>query len=226
MPTLILSPRQTEDGQRLWRAASQLGWRVERLASWRIPDDFIDLPEPVLYAEALFAPTLAESLGITLAEPPDDWLPNLPPEYRQRDVRLTTAGAARANPDPAFVKPPNDKSFPAGVYRGAEIPDYVADGEPVLVQDVVEWELEFRCFVLDREVRALSVYLRNGELQKDAGYASSDDEDAAARAFAARVLSDNRVSLPDAVVLDVGVVRGRGWAAVELNSAWGAGLYG
>jgi hypothetical protein len=26
--------------------------------------------------------------------------------------------------------------------------------------------------------------------------------------------------------MDVGVIRGRNWAVIELNAAWGAGLYG
>jgi ATP-grasp domain, R2K clade family 2 len=39
MPTLILTPRFTDDAQALWRAAIQLGWSVERLTSWRVPEE-------------------------------------------------------------------------------------------------------------------------------------------------------------------------------------------
>ena len=225
-PTLILSPRQTEDSQRLWRAAGRLGWAVERLTSWRIPDDLRTVAEPVVYVEALMAPTLAEALGVTLTEPPADWLPNLPEEYRGRAVRATTLGAARANPNPRFVKPPNDKAFAAGVYRGADLPTDFPDDMPVLTADVVSWEVEFRCFVLDRRVATFSVYLRDGALQKDADYESTEAEDAETLAFAGAVLGDARVPVPPAVVMDVGRIRGRGWAVVELNAAWGSGLYG
>jgi hypothetical protein len=226
MPTLILGPRHTEDGQRLWRAAGELGWKTERLASWRIPDYLRGVPEPVVYAEALFAPALAAELGLMLAEPPAAWLVSLPDEYRKRAVMLTTVGEVRANPAPMFVKPPNDKSFPAAVRTGPGIPAWVPDDTPVLVQEVVEWEVEFRCFVLDRRVRTFSIYLRDGELQKDAGWASTDEEDAELLAFTGRLLADERVTLPRAVVLDAGAIRGRGWAAVELNAAWGSGVYG
>lgn len=226
MPTLILGPRQTEDSQRLWRTASRLGWRVERLATWRIPDDLLGVPDPVLYVEALIAPSLAEVLGVRLVEPPADWLPTLPEEYRGRAVCLTTAGTARGNPAPLFVKPPNDKSFPAAIRTGSEMPAFVADDEPVLVQEVIEWEKEFRCFLLDRKLRTFSIYLRCGELQKDAGYESTTAEDAELQTFVGRVLADPQVSLPRAVVMDVGVIRGRGWAVVELNAAWGSGIYG
>jgi ATP-grasp domain, R2K clade family 2 len=226
MPTLILSPRHTEDSQRLWRAAGRLGWKTERLASWRIPDDLRNVPEPVVYVEALMAPTLAEEFGIKLIEPPEDWLPRLPEEYRRRAVRRTTLGEARTNPNPRFVKPPNDKSFSAGVYRGEELPKEFPDDMPVLVAEIVQWEKEFRCFVLDRQVQTYSIYLRDGVLQKERDFESTSEEDAEMSAFAARVLGDPRVDIPRAVVLDVGVIWNRGWAVVELNSAWGAGLYG
>lgn len=226
MPTLVLSPRHTEDSQRLWRAAGRLGWRTERLTSWRIPPDLRSVPEPVIYVEALMAPSMAEEFGITLVEPPDDWLPRLPDEYRRRAVRLTTLGKARTNPDPRFVKPPNDKSFTAGVYRGDELSKEFPDDLPVLVADVVTWEKEYRCFILDRQLQTFSIYLRHWVLQKENGFASTDEEDAEVTAFVNGVLADPRVVLPKAVVMDVGVIDGRGWAVVELNAAWASGLYG
>ncbi len=226
MPTLILTPRHTEDSQALWRAAGQLGWAVERLQSWRVPDDLRTVPEPVLYLEALIGPMLAGQFGLRLLEPPDDWLPRLPDEYRKRSATLTTFGEARTLTAPAFIKPPNSKSFPARVYTGAELPDGYADDAPVLVQEVVRWEKEFRCLVLDRRLRTFSVYLRNGELQRANDFAMSDDETTEVTAFVNRVLADDRVDFPRTAVLDVGVIAGRGWAVVEQNAAWGSGLYG
>jgi len=32
--------------------------------------------------------------------------------------------------------------------------------------------------------------------------------------------------VPAAISLDVGTIRGRGWAVVEANGAWGSGIYG
>lgn len=226
MPTLILTPRHTEDSQALWRAAGRLGWGVERLQSWRVPDHLLTVPEPVLYLEALIGPTLAAQFGLRLLEPPDDWLPRLPDEYCRRAVTLSTFAEARTLSTPAFIKPPNSKSFPARVYTGGELPDGYAADSPVLVQEVVKWEKEFRCFVLDRQLRTLSVYLRNGELQRATDYAMPDDESAEVSAFVNRVLADERVDLPRTAVLDVGVIADRGWAVVEQNAAWGSGLYG
>ncbi|WP_201278279.1 ATP-grasp domain-containing protein [Scytonema millei] len=41
----------------------------------------------------------------------------------------------------------------------------------------------------------------------------------------AKLLSDERVELQTATAIDIGVIQGRGWAVVEQNAAWGAGLY-
>lgn len=226
MPTLILTPRYTNDSQALWRAAIRLGWGVERLTSWRIPRELLSVPDPVLYLEALFGPMLADQFGLRLLDPPDDWLPRLPEVYRKRQISLMSLRSARAISDPTFIKPPNDKSFPAKVYVGAELPEGYYEESPVLVAEVVKWEKEFRCFFLDRELQTLSIYLRGNELQRENGFAACESELEEAEAFARKVLSDPTVDVPNAAVMDVGVISGRGWAVVELNSAWGSGIYG
>jgi hypothetical protein len=226
MPTLVLSPRYTDDTQALWRAATAAGWQVERLAGWRVPPHLRDRRDVVLHVEALFAPMLAEAFGLALSSPPEDWLVRLPAEYRRREIRLATLGEARSLAAPAFVKPPNDKSFPAAVYAGGDLPRDYDDAMTVLVSEIVAWEREYRCFVLDRRLMTFSIYSRHGEPQQDAGFRSDAAEDDAMRAFVDVVLADPRVDLPRAAVLDVGVIAGRGWACVEQNAAWGAGIYG
>lgn len=226
MPTLIFTPRHTEDSQALWKAAAALGWRTERLSGWRVPEHLAALDDPVLYGEALFGPNLAEELGLRLLNPPEDWLVRLPHKYRKRQVSLSTLGEARGNPSAAFVKPPNDKSFPADVYVGSALPEEYPDEMPVLISDIVKWEKEFRCFVLDRSVRTFSIYSRFGELQRENEFVSSPEEDRQLEEFMAAFLSDDRVDLPRATVVDVGLIEGLGWACVEQNAAWGAGIYG
>ena len=226
MPTLILTPRYTEDSQTLWRAAIRMGWRVERLPGWHVPNEFCSVTEPVLYLESLFAPTLAKEFGLNLLEPPDDWLPHLPPQYRKRNISLSSLRLARGLSTPAFIKPPNDKSFPAKVYRGIELPEGYDEDSPVLVAEIVQWEKEFRCFVLDRMPLTLSIYLRGNELQRQNDFAASERELQDAQSFIHTMLADSAVKIPRAVVIDVGIISGRGWAVVELNSAWGSGIYG
>ncbi|MEM6869123.1 MAG: ATP-grasp domain-containing protein [Cyanobacteria bacterium P01_C01_bin.121] len=226
MPTLVLTPRFTEDSQALWRSAIQLGWQVERLKTWRIPERLKTVSDPVLYVEALFGPTLAEQLGIVLSEPPNGWLASLPNAYKKRQVSLMSMGEARQLTEPAFIKPPNDKSFPAKVYVGSQLSEDYDDHLPVLVAEIVSWEKEFRCFVLEREPQAISVYLRGKTLQRDSGFNASESELCAAEEMVKSVLADATVDIPKAAVLDVGVITHRGWAVVEMNSVWGAGIYG
>jgi hypothetical protein len=191
-----------------------------------VTEELLKAPDPVLYLDVFTGPTIALEFGISLKDAPEDWLPTLPAEYRGRDVRLTTLGEARKLQEPAFIKPPNDKSFPARTYLGSELPLEFADTTPVLVQGVVSWEKEFRCFILDRTVKTFSIYLRDGVLQEPASYESHESEDVEMLEFADRVLADERVSLPSATVMDVGLIRDRGWAIVELNGAWASGIYG
>lgn len=66
----------------------------------------------------------------------------------------------------------------------------------------------------------------DGELQRDQGFESEEAEDRELEAFIGRLLADPRVDLPPAVVIDVGCITGAGWACVELNAAWGVGIYG
>lgn len=226
MPTLIFTPRYTDDSQALWKAAGALGWQVQRLTNWRVPDHMQDLDEPVLYGEALFGPTLAEQLGIRLLSPPEDWLVRLPMEYKLRTISLHTLGQARQLAQPVFIKPPNDKSFPADVYTGATLPTEYDDDMAVLVSDVVTWEKEFRCFILQRKLITYSIYSRFGDVQRDTEFASSTDEDQALVAFMSSLLADERVDLPEACVVDAGMLSTGAWACVEQNAAWGAGIYG
>ena len=226
MPTLILTPRYTEDAQALWRSAIAKGWQVERLTNWRVSDELISVAEPVLYLEALMAPTIAERFGLQLLEPATDWLPNIAERYRQRSIYLTTLGEARQLTQPAFIKPPNDKSFPAKVYHPGELSLDYADDTAVLVAEIVTWEQEFRCFILDRQLQTFSIYLRDGKLQRAANFASSPAEEGEVRDFISIILAEDRLELPRATVIDIGTIAGRGWAIVEQNCAWGAGIYG
>jgi hypothetical protein len=226
MPTLILSPRYSDDSITLRRAAIALGWDVMRLASWRCPEDF-EPEEPVLFAEPLFNAVVAEQLGLTVVEPPEDFLVRLPRQYVGRGVRLTTAAEARTLPGPVFLKPPYRKTFPAKVYAsGAELPE-MPDDDPVLASEPVEWAAEYRYFIRDRLVRAWSPYWLNGALARSGDeWTVNPDLAKTTRELVDRLLADLAVDLPVAFVLDAGVIRGVGPAVVEANEASGAGIYG
>jgi len=177
----------------------------------------------------LFAAVIAESLGVVLLEPAFDWLPTLPTQYRGREVRLTPLGHARLLKITRFVKPVDLKYFVAKVYdSGDQLPVETAptDSTPVLISEPVHWEVEYRCFVLERQVAAISPYLRDGKLAQDEAGHWIDSRTAEALHFAQSFVRDAAIELPPGVVVDVGFIRHGGWAVVEANAAWGSGIYG
>jgi len=232
MPTLLLTPRQIEDSRLLRSAALGLGWEVERLQRWRPDASSTPTPPVVIYGEPLFVEAVAQALDLELLQPSLDWLAHLPETYRAREIRFSTLAQARLRPGPLFIKPADDKRFPAKVYPrgGAELPAHegLDESTPTLTSEPVVWELEIRCFVAERQVQTCSIYSRHGELARadDGTWPISDDERRGAEAFASRLLADQRVDLPDAVVLDIGRIAGGRWAVVELNPAYGSGIYG
>jgi len=228
MPTLLLSRRYSDDSNAIGRAAVAAGWEVERLMTYAVPEG---LRDPVLYGETLLADAVLPALGIVLLEPTEDWPALLPERHRKRSIRLATLDEARALTERAFVKPVDEKIFPARVYAsGTEVEpagDFPGHAS-VLVSEPVSFALEVRAFVLERRVAALSAYIRGGEVAKDAAgeWPLAEAEREEALGFLEALLADPEVDLPAAVVVDVGRTSDRGWAVVEANACWAAGLCG
>ncbi|MFJ4848253.1 MULTISPECIES: ATP-grasp domain-containing protein [unclassified Streptomyces] len=225
--TLFLSPRTTATGRALATAAHRRGIPAHTLREWRVPAELSTAPGPSLYAGPLFADAVAGDQGLSLAllEADADWLARLPLELTQRHIEFTTLAEARGLRRPAFVKPPNDKSFPARVYRdgsGLPGPDAVDDDAPVLVSDIVAFDVEYRLFLCDGQVLTGSRYATGGEL--DVAPLDADPARGGVLDFAARLFAPGVPALPSAVVVDVGRVAGN-WAVVEANAAWASGHY-
>lgn len=230
MPTLVLPPRFTDDTNLVRKAAIVAGWDVERLSGWRPPPE-LRHADPVLYGEPLFAAVVADMLGLSLIEPPFHWLTTLSDHWTRRRIRFTTLAEARNERQCMFIKPADDKCFPARVYEsGSELPtnDVLPDDTPVLVSEPVRWGVEFRCFVVDRQLQTHSIYSRDGDLAQldDGTWDLTAIEHKQAQQFVSDLLADDDVVIPPATVVDVGIVVGQGWAVVESNPAWGSGIYG
>ena len=196
-----------------------------------MPEGLPDKEGLVLYGEPLFAAVVADQLHLALIEPPFHWTAGLSQAYRRREVVFSNLATARQLSKPRFIKPADDKCFVAKVYEsGSLLPsaEVLPDATPVLIAEPVSWEVEYRCFVLDRQVLTSSVYLRHGELAQnpDGSWDASRAEMNEALDVANTVLRDSAVPFPPAVVLDVGSIADRGWAVVEANAAWGSGIYG
>ena len=207
------------------------GWKTQRLANWRVSDDVrAHEGDFAIYAEPLFAEAVVDQLGLCLMEPPMDWLAWLPREMRHRGVCIRPLSQARLEVVHQFVKPAEGKVFEPKVYAsGADLPTLDQVGDiPVLISDLVTFTLEVRCFVLEGTVVTASPYWRDGALAQDAdgSWPFLAGEEAEALGFARTVLEHPGVASPPAFVLDVGITSEHGWAVIEGNPCWGAGLYG
>jgi len=136
---------------------------------------------------------------------------------------------ARECPEPRFIKSAAGKEFDARVYdSGKDLPrgQMISDSLPVLIQEIVRWEVECRCFVSERSVSAASSYWRDGKVSRGENGIWLADELPEAMEFCNALLSDPNVRVPDACVIDIGAIQGKGWAVIECNAAWSSGLYG
>jgi hypothetical protein len=175
----------------------------------------VDPRQVRVYGPDTFCLVLAEKLGLSLLCPPDDVLVSLSWRARQREIAGLTLAEAGRLVWPAFVKSAAPKILRSARYDSLQALQDEARGlppdTPLLISELVRWSCEVRCWVLRGQVLTSAVYEGEADL-------------VAARQFAAEVLAER--SWPESFVLDLGEISGRGWAVIEANAAWGAGLNG
>ena len=168
-----------------------------------------------LYGNDTFCLVVAQKLGLTLISPPDDLLLQLGPSVACRAIKAQTLSQGLQGPFPTFIKPLVPKVFRAAIYGDAEALRTETTGlvldTPVLNSEIVTFESEARAWVCDGEIKSISVYEGMGRVLD-------------ARSFLESFIA--HPSIPRTCVLDAGYIGGRGWALVEANATWGAGLNG
>lgn len=207
--------------------AKDMGWDVfPSDYSWRLPQEILDSTDKAIpYGGQTFCEVIAQQKNLRLIRNSFDWLARVPEEFVKRQIQFMTLGEAKKIKERKFIKPCDDKCFEAQVYDVGtfEPPEIISNDYPVLVSDEVEFELEYRCFVMDGQVKTWSNYLHRGEINSlDKAYVLPADLEPVTD-FANRMLK----SMPDTVpsVVDFGVIKGKGWAVIETNEAWASGLY-
>ena len=219
MTTLVISCASIQGAALLAMAARKRRWEV-----------YYGTPEPsklagkvVLYTSTLDAAAYVERYDLALIEPTLDLLARVSMSLLLRRVEYATWGDLGRVSQPLFIKPadPLNKEFDAGVYRErGQIRGSVMPQTPVLVSEVVEWTAEYRCFVLDCRIETVSPYMMAGRplaYQRERCAVPGPVEAVCKRLF-------DEVELPPAFVVDVGLIEDRGWAIVEFNPCWCAGL--
>jgi hypothetical protein len=216
-------------------AARDLGWEVYTAPSgWRLDEELISSGmKGVPYGSQTFCEVIAQQMGWTLKQNSFNWLSKVHPFYLKRKVDFMTLGEAKKITERKFIKPADDKCFDAKVYEPGTFapPSVIDDSYPVLVSEPVEFDLEYRCFVDGVTVKTWSNYIMYDNIA-DPRYWNMIplDEERYPHDIVNDLLYDSKyhdfnfTTVPS--VIDVGRIKGKGWAIIETNPAWASGLYG
>lgn len=221
---IALSPMYTEDSNNLKKASLNSSYELSRFnAKWNVPEEF-RAEVIAVYGEDIYAEIVAEQCHLTLTKPDDNWLSKVSEEFTKRKISY---GKLKdfVHEENIFIKCSDFKSFKAGVVdkvtniKGFDTLDLES---MVFTSDVVEWELEVRCFVLNHQIITHSSYWRNNAFDTNP---LSENEQKDLFEFYDRFITQYAETLPKAIVLDFGIIKGKGWALIEANPAWCSGLY-
>lgn len=211
---LLISDKPDPERDALAEAFTRRGGAVHRIGRFWDPPVF-DRATVRVYGADSFCLVLQQKLGFALCSPADDLLLQVPPRLLHRQLAMHMLGELGSLPFPAFIKPVTPKQFRGAVYKSADELIQECRGLPpdtaVFVAEPVTLTAEVRSFVLDGRVLDAAAY---------EGAAQTND----AIKFLAELVA--AMTLPRTVVVDVGFIAGRGWAVIEFNAAWGAGLNG
>ena len=212
--TLVLPAKPDLERDAVAQAWVAYGGTAERLDRFWEPPPY-DPRLVRLYGNDTFCLVLAQKLGLTLVSPADDLLLMLPEQFVKRKLQIVALATAADIPYTYFVKPLVPKQFKAAVYDSAVALTAECQGLDtdtlLLTSEVVTLQAEVRAFVLNGKVLDAALYEGDADL-------------ADAMAFLKQVAT--QAALPNTCVIDVGYVAGWGWAVIEANAAWGAGLNG
>ncbi len=221
---VALSPMYTGDSNILKKASLRSPYELSRFNSkLNVPEEF-SKDVVAVYGEDIYAEIVAEQCNLTLTKPDDHWLSIISEEFAKRKISY---GPLKdfVNEGPVFIKCSDFKSFKAGVFdQVTDIKGFDSLDPEIMVftSEVVEWELEVRCFVLKGEIKTFSSYWRNN-VYDDRPIAEHEKHELFE--FFSRFMQRYAETLPKAIVLDFGIIRGKGWALIEANPAWCSGLY-
>ena len=211
---LLIPEKPDEDRDAVANAWLKSGGEVIRLARfWEPPA--LKSESVCVYGGSNFSLVVAQKLGLELVSPADDWLLKLDSKWLKRKLFSRTLAEIESVSFPIFIKPIVPKIFSAGVFNSSQELAGKCKGlemeTKLLFAEVVRFESEARAFVAEQQILDCQIYEGRGEPH-------------GAEDFIRSFLQTESV-LPTCVI-DVGFIIDRGWAVVEVNASWGAGLNG
>lgn len=168
-----------------------------------------------VYGPDTFCLVLQQKIGFHLVSPSDELILRVPANLVRRRIVGQTLESLQDGQFPAFIKPVVPKQFRAQVHSSVSSVWKECTGlkpaTAVLVSEPVKFTAEVRAFVLEGRVLDAAIY---------------EGEASLAEAIEAVSALVRAMTLPQVFVVDVGFIESGGWAVVEFNAAWGAGLNG
>lgn len=196
-----------------WKKHNGKTLRIGRF--WEPP--VLDVENVRLYGNNIFCLILAEKLGIRLISPEDDFIFKIDYSWLKRRMSIASYADIDKVEFPSFIKPLVPKLFMAKVYQDLQELKIECKGleeeTRIIISEEVIIESEVRAFVLNDKIETLAFYEGNGDIEQ-------------AKSFLDNFIAENEEKLPVTLVIDVGYIKDRGWAVIETNAAWGAGLNG
>lgn len=246
--TLITQPRAGTSHNEiiaLQMSAESKGWKVIQAPSgWRLDDELVlSASKGVAYGSQTFCEVIAMQMKWQLKQNSFDWLAKLPERFVKRNIQFMTMAEAKKLTEKKFIKPADDKVFAAAVYEPGTFNPHasIPDDTPTLVSDVVQWDIEYRCFVAGTTCYTWSNYLFHGEINDPRYHHMINTDYPHPAEFVQEVLKHtnthvdrsgnpifmmNETSGTVPSVVDVGIIHGKGMAVIETNQAWASGIYG
>lgn len=237
---LALAADGAHNREAVERACEQLALPVLELHADLEPGLFHDPRIALRLPVGLATRARKRQLPVRLSAAPAPWFAALPHDVTRRHLAVISAGQLHRGEVPLqevrLVKLANSKyrDFTAtatadgarasAAVRAAGLPD---SSELLVADGYLACDSEYRTFTVGRRVVAFSPYLVEGESwsRQLTSHRASFHEEAAA--FVTSVLQQLPESdVPPSCVLDVARLPDGTFALLEVNTSWGAGLYG
>lgn len=207
------------DNNKMWSVALDNNWKTDRLKMSskfygpQISDDDII----AYYGNAFLAKEIANYYDFSFIEPTLDWLSTVPREYLGREIEFMTLAEFPYYDIRKFVKCTDNKWFSAEIFEPYEkLPiDNIDKDLLICVQDVIDFQFEYRCFILNRQLMDISIYPQT----------HTPHPQTEAIEYISKVLEDEKVVIPASLVIDVGLTDKGQWLIVEANPSFASGMY-
>lgn len=223
---LLLHFRADCNTNDIWKAAIQNGWSTERVHDHNVRAACEGADYVRYYGNTLHADRIKGDLPVRFL--PIDLTVLVKTSLTKRHTVLCSFSEIGRVRDewgykPLFIKPAQEKWFPAKVYQPNEMPAPEGGTLPsdwVYIQEPVDMINEVRCFCLDGKILTASYYRIGHE------YCPLGTDEVDRPKVLDEMVAELAPHYPRGVVLDFAYTSRAEWTYLEPNEAFASGIYG